>query len=178
MEIKPNYESAIVGSSGKLKLYQTNRVIDIFNLTHDVINDVFLNTLSKYGKTVTDKEIAIAQKAYDDELLKIEKYNQQRIEKYNQLALIHSYKESLIDIRYCVVNTNNGKAFLLPENHNLVGRYHSQSDVLTSVNTEAFTDMIKAHCLGYDGFVLEPVNKLNVERLIEPEDLELDLLGD
>lgn len=173
MEIKPNYESAIVGSAGKSKLYQTNRVIDIFNLTHDVINDVFLNTLSKYGKTVTDKEIAIAQSAYDDELSRIEKRNQQRIEKYNQLELIHSYKESLIGIRDCIVNTNNGKAFLLPENHNLVGRYHSQSDVLT-INTEAFTNMIKAHCLEYDGFALEPVNKLNVERLIEPDDLELE----
>lgn len=173
MEIKPNYESAIVGTAGKSKLYQTNRIIDIFNLTHDVINDVFTNTLKSFGKTVTDKEIAIAQKEYDDELLKIEKRNQQRIEKYNQLELIHSYKESLIGIRDCVINTNNGKAFLLPE-HNLVGRYHSQSDVLTSINEQAFTDMIKSHCLEYDSFVLEPVNKLNVERLIEPEDLELE----
>ena len=174
MEIKPNYESAIVGTAGKSKLYQTNRVIDIFNLTHDVINDVFTNTLKSFGKTVTDKEIGIAQKEYDIELLKIEQRNQQRIEKYNQLELINSYKQSLIGIRDCVVNTNNGKAFLLPENHNLVGRYHSQSDVLTSVNEQAFTDMIKAHCLPYDGFVLESVNKLNVERLIEPEDLELE----
>lgn len=171
---KPNYDSAIVGTSGKSKLYQTSRVIDVFNLTHDVINDVFTNVLISYGKTVTDKEINIAQQSYDEELLNIEKRKALEIERYNQLSLIHSYKESLIDIRDCVINTNNGKAFLLPENHKLVGRYHSQSDVLTNAE-QAFTDMIKAHCLPYDSFVLEPVSRLNVERLIEPEDLELDL---
>ncbi|MFV0596968.1 hypothetical protein [Shewanella sp.] len=172
---KPNYDSAIVGTAGKSKLYQTSRVIDVFNLTHDVVGDAFSNCLMKFGKTVTDKEINIAQQAYDNLLVEIEKKKQADYDRFLVLDLIHSYKISLIDIRDCVINTNNGKAFLLPENHKLVGRYHSQSDVLSSVNDQAFTDMIKAHCLPYDSFVLEPVSRLNVERLIEPEDLELDL---
>lgn len=172
--MKPIFESAVVGTSGKSKLYQTSRVIDIFNLTHDVVNDVFASTLLSYGKVVTDKEIAIAQSAYDDVISNEDKKKELAYERYLKLDLINQYKESLIGIRSCIVNTNNGKAFLLPENHKLKGRYHSQYDVLSSIKNTDFSEMIKSHCLPYDQFVLEPVNKLNVCNLIEPEDLNLE----
>lgn len=172
--MKPIFESAVVGTSGKSKLYQSSRVIDIFNLTHDVANDVFANTIIKFGKVVTDKEIAIAQSAYDNAISNEDKKKELAYERYLKLDLIQQYKESLIGIRDCIVNTNNGKSFLLPENNSLKGRYHSQSDVLSSIKNNAFSEMIKSHCLPYDQFVLEPVNKLNVSNLIEPEDLNLE----
>ncbi|MBW3527226.1 hypothetical protein KO533_11710 [Shewanella sp. NKUCC05_KAH] len=167
--MKPIYDTAIVGVDNKTKIYQTSKAIEIFSLCVDTGSNAFADTLLGFGKTVTENQIKLAEKAYDDVLMDIEHKKQREIEKQNELDLINAYRESLIDIRTCLVNTNNNKVFLLSDSHKLVGRYHSYQDVFNSAD-KSFIELINLHSLPSDKYVLEPVSSLTVDRLLEVED--------
>lgn len=167
--MKPIYDSAVIGLDGKTKVYRTTKVIEIFNMCIEIVSNAFAGTLLSFGKTVTENQIKEAERAYDDVLMDIEHKKQRDIEKQDQLDLIDAYRESLIDIRTCLINTNNNKPFLLPDSHKLVGRYHSYQDVFNGTD-KSFVDLINEHSLPSDKYVLEPVSSLTVDRLLEVED--------
>lgn len=167
--MKPIYDSAVIGLDGKTKVYQTTKVIEIFNMCIEIVSNAFAGTLLSFGKTVTDSQIKEAERAYDDVLMDIEHKKQREIERQDRLLLIDAYRESLIDVRTCLINTNNNKPFLLPDSHKLVGRYHSLTDVVNNTD-KSFVDLINEHSLPSDKYILEPVSTLTVDRLLEVED--------
>lgn len=167
--MKPIYDSAVIGLDGKTKVYQTTKVIEIFNMCIEIVSNAFAGTLLSFGKTVTENQIKEAERAYDDVLMDLEHQKQRDIEKQNNLNLIDAYRELLIDVRTCLINTNNNKPFLLPDSHKLVGRYHSYQDVFNGTD-KSFVDLINEHSLPSDKYVLEPVSTLTVDRLLEVED--------
>ena len=167
--MKPVYDSAVIALDGKTKVYQTTKVIEIFNMCIEIVSNAFAGTLLSFGKTVTDSQIKEAERAYDDVLMDIEHKKQRDIEKQHEIDLIDAYRESLIDVRTCLINTNNNKPFLLPDSHKLVGRYHSYQDVVNNTD-KSFVDLLNEHSLLSDKYVLEPVSSLTVDRLLEVED--------
>ncbi|WP_338259713.1 hypothetical protein, partial [Shewanella sp. M-Br] len=67
--MKPIYDSAVIGLDGKTKVYQTTKVIEIFNMCIEIVSNAFAGTLLSFGKTVTENQIKEAERAYDDVLM-------------------------------------------------------------------------------------------------------------
>lgn len=167
--MKPVYQNAIVAEDGKKKLYETNRVIQIFNLVVKPKNNAFTGNLISVGDICTEEDIKAAMTAYEKSVERTNHLEEMQRKHQEELDLIRAYKESLIGIRECIINTNNGKVFLLPENHSLVGMYQSFLD-LESLNGKLF-DFIEKHSTSMvDTFILETVTKLTADKLMEVED--------
>ncbi|HEH9416042.1 TPA: hypothetical protein SIA31_000006 [Aeromonas sobria] len=163
----PIYDTAVIGKNGKTKFYDSERVIEIFNLIHQPANNAFYGNLKK--PVCTDEHIEEATAAYDQaiEFAKQRDVNHQIY--LDDQCLLQAYRESLIGSRDCLINTNTNKVFLLPDNHGLSGRYHNLTSVMTLPSE--YTDFITSLSTSeLDGFVLEPVMQLTVSRLLEPED--------
>lgn len=167
--MKPYYQSAVVAIDGKTKIYQTSRVIEIFKLAIEPKHSAFYGNIIGFGDTCTEEQIDIATAAHEAMEQRAEKQDLIKRKQQEELDLIQSYKESLIDVRECLVNSNNGKVFLLPENHGLVGMYQSFLDI--EILPEAEFDFIEKHSNPLmDTFVLEPVSQLTASRIMELED--------
>ncbi|QLH66498.1 hypothetical protein HXV88_08535 [Aeromonas veronii] len=167
--MKPYYQSAVVAIDGKTKIYQTSRVIEIFKLAIEPKHNAFYGSIIESGDTCTEEQIDIATAAHEATEQRNEKQEQIKRKQQEEKDLIQSYKESLIDVRDCLVNSNNGKVFLLPENHGLMGMYQSFLDI--EILPEADFDFIEKHSTSLvDTFVLEPVSQLTASRIMELED--------
>ncbi|WP_368208336.1 hypothetical protein [Aeromonas sp. R4-2] len=167
--MKPYYQSAVVAIDGKTKIYQTSRVIEIFKLAIEPKHNAFYGSIIGSGDTCTEEQIDIATAAHEATEQRNEKQEQIKRKQQEEKDLIQSYKESLIDVRDCLVNSNNGKVFLLPENHGLVGMYQSFLDI--EILPEADFNFIEKHSNPLmDTFVLEPVSQLTASRIMELED--------
>lgn len=167
--MKPTYESAVIATDGKKKIYQTSRVIEIFKLIVKPTNNAFYGSLIDVGDVCTDEDILNAVKAYANALNREAKLEQINKKKQEEDDLLQAYKESLIDIRDCLVNSNNGKVFLLPDNHILIGQYHSFVD-LECLPDDVF-ELIEKHSTSLvDTFTLEKVSPLTASRIMELED--------
>ncbi|WP_421349870.1 hypothetical protein [Aeromonas veronii] len=167
--MKPYYQSAVIAIDGKTKIYQTSRVIEIFKLAMEPKHNAFYGSIIGSGDTCTEDQIDIATAAHEATEQRNEKQELMKRKQQEEQDLIRAYKESLIDVRDCLVNSNNGKVFLLPENHGLVGMYQSFLDLETL--PEADFNFIEKHSTSLvDTFVLEPVSKLTANRIMELED--------
>ncbi|WP_447835394.1 hypothetical protein [Aeromonas salmonicida] len=165
----PTYQSAVIATDGKKKIYQTSRVIEIFKLIVKPTNNAFYGSLIGTGDVCTDEDIEHATKAHEQALERVLKQEKMKRKQDEEIELLNAYKESLIDVRDCLVNSNNGKVFLLPENHTLNGQYHSFAD-LDSLPDSLF-ELIEKHSTSLvDTFVLEKVSKLTASRIMELED--------
>lgn len=167
--MKPFYQSAVVATDGKTKFYQTSRVIEIFKLAIKPSHNAFYGSLVGVGDICTEEQIEAAALAHEAAEQRFEKQELIKQKQMEELDLLQSYKESLIDVRDCLVNSNNGKVFLLPENHGLIGMYQSLLDIETL--PEADFNFIEKHSTSLvDTFVLEPVSRLTANRIMELED--------
>ncbi|MGL6535311.1 hypothetical protein ACSZN5_21205 [Aeromonas caviae] len=165
----PNYQSAVVATDGKKKFYETSRVVQIFKIVMKPVNNAFCGSLMSCGDVCTDEQIETATKAHDEAIERIRQQDKIKRKQQEEIDLLQAYKESLIDVRECVVNSNNGKVFLLPEDHNLIGQYQSLTD-LESLPDEIF-EYIEQHSTSLvDTFILEKVSALTASRIMELED--------
>lgn len=165
----PNYQSAVVATDGKKKFYETSRVVQIFKIVMKPVNNAFCGSLMSCGDVCTDEQIEAATKAHDEAIERIRQQDKIKRKQQEEIDLLQAYKESLIDVRDCVVNSSNGKVFLLPEDHNLIGQYQSLTD-LESLPDEIF-EYIEQHSTSLvDTFILEKVSALTASRIMELED--------
>lgn len=167
--MKPTYQSAVIATDGKNKIYQTSRVIEIFKLIMKPKHNAFYGSLVSTGDVCTDEQIEIATKAHDEANERIRKQELIQSKQQEERELLQAYKESLVDVRDCLVNSNNGKVFLLPEIHKLFGQYHSFVDL--ECLPDSVFDFIEKHSTSLvDTFILEKVSPLTASRIMELED--------
>ncbi len=166
----PNYQSAVVATDGKKKFYETSRVVQIFKIVMKPVNNAFCGSLMSCGDVCTDEQIEAATKAHDEAIERIRQQEKIKRKQQEEIDLLQAYKESLIDVRDCVVNSSNGKVFLLPEDHSLFGQYQNLMDLEASLPREVF-EYIEQHSTSLvDTFILEKVSALTASRIMELED--------
>ncbi|HDX8431745.1 TPA: hypothetical protein RQN22_001822 [Aeromonas dhakensis] len=167
--MKPFYQSAVIATDGKAKFYETSRVIEIFELVMKPNHKAFYGSLISCGDVCTDEQIETATQAHDEANKRIKQQELIQSKQQAELDLLQAYKESLVDVRDCLVNTNNGKVFLLPEDHGLIGQYQSFLDL--EVLQGSLFDFIEKHSTSLvDTFILEKVTMLTASRIMELED--------
>ncbi|WP_447824324.1 hypothetical protein [Aeromonas salmonicida] len=167
--MKPFYQNAVIATDGKTKFYQSSRVIEIFKLVMKPEHNAFYGSLIGVGDVCTDEHIETATKAHEAANERISKQDAFKRKAQEELDLLQAYKESLVDVRDCLVNSNNGKVFLLPENHKLEGQYHSFIDLECLPDSEF--DFIEKHSTSLvDTFVLQKVSPLTASHIMELED--------
>ena len=162
----PIYDSAHVTTFKNQKRFDSQRVIEIFKLVVQPSHNAFITALEK--PLCTPKDIQAATDAHEHAERQIDA--QQRVAA-RQTARMIAIENAARDLagRYLMKNTNNSKAYLLPEGFVPDGQYTNSRGISDLPISVVNKHKIASECtsVGLDQFVFETITKWNAASIID-----------
>lgn len=161
----PIYDSAHVTTYKNQKRFDSQRIIEIFKLVVQPSHNAFVTALVK--PLCTPKDIQIATDAHERAERKIESSHRLAEQRASRMSVLEQVAKNLKN-RFILKNTNNSKAYLLPEEFKPDFRYTNIYGIKNLKIDTLLKHRIGSECtsVGLDQFVFEAVSRWNVHSII------------
>lgn len=162
----PIYDSAHVTTFKNQKRFDSQRVVEIFKLCKQPRHNAFVTALAT--PLCTPKDIQAATDAHERAERQIESSHRLAEQRASRMIAIENAARDLTD-RYLMKNTNNGRAYLLPEGFMPDGQYTNSRGISDLPISIVDKHKIASECtsVGLDQFVFEAITKWNVHSIID-----------
>lgn len=161
----PIYDSAHVTTYKNQKRFDSQRIIEIFKLVVQPSHNAFVTALVK--PLCTTKDIEAATDAHELAERQIDAEQRIAARQTARMIAIESAAQELTD-RYLMKNTNNGRAYLLPEGFVPDGQYTNSRGISDLPISVVDKHKIASECTSVrlDQFVFEAITKWNAASII------------
>lgn len=162
----PIYDSAHVTTFKNQKRFDSQRVIEIFKLVVQPSHNAFITALAK--PLCTPKDIQVATEAHERAERQIESSHRLAEQRASRMVVLEQVAKNCRN-RFLIKNTNNGRAYLLPEEFKPDFRYTNIYGIKDLKIDALLKHRIGSECtsVGLDQFVFENVTRFNVHGIID-----------